>query len=285
VITNRSVLLVSGGARSVTAAAILELARTAHPRFVLLGRTPLADEPKSVRGAATDAEIKQALLADAQRTGAKLTPQKLGAQAQEILAVREVRATLAALDAAGSAARYYAVDVLDAASLAGVLKEARTEFGPITGLVHGAGVLADKRIGDKTMAQFRKVFQTKVQGLRVLLEATASDPLDTILLFSSVASRTGNVGQSDYAMANEVLNKVAAVESRARKNCQVRAIAWGPWAGGMVTPALEKYFLERGVSLIQREQGVRHFVAELSHHAPQETEVVVGGMLVSVAAV
>jgi KR domain len=129
------------------------------------------------------------------------------------------------------------------------------------------------------------VFETKVDGLRALLEATESDPLDTILLFSSVASRTGNLGQCDYAMANEILNKVAAAESRTRGTCRVRAIAWGPWAGGMVTPALEQHFRERGVPVIQREQGVRHFVAELSHDAPGECEVVVGGMLVGVASV
>ncbi len=284
-ITPQSVLLVSGGARGVTASAIVALARASHPRLALLGRTPLVDESAATAGATTDAEIKQALLVAAQSAGTKVTPQELGARALEIVAVREIRATLRAIEEAGARVRYYAADVLDAPALAAVLKDVRATFGPVTGLIHGAGVLADKKIADKTVAQFRRVFETKVLGLRALLDATESDPLDTIVLFSSVAARTGNFGQCDYAMANEILNKVAAAESRTRGACRVRAIGWGPWAGGMVTPALEKHFRERGVPVIQRPQGVRHFVAELSHAAPNECEVVVGGMLVGVASV
>ncbi len=73
-------------------------------------------------------------------------------------------------------------------------------------------MLADKLIVDKTPAQFDRVFDTKVVGLRNLLAATSDDPLKVLCLFSSVAARTGNVGQVDYAMANEVLNKVAISE-------------------------------------------------------------------------
>jgi acyl carrier protein/NADP-dependent 3-hydroxy acid dehydrogenase YdfG len=284
-ITPQSVLLVSGGARGVTASAMVELARASHPRLALLGRTPLVDEPAATTAAKTDAEIKQALLAAAQSSGTKVTPQELGARALEILAVREIRATLRAIEDAGASVRYYAADVLDPSALAAVLKDVRSAFGPVTAVIHGAGVLADKKIADKTVAQFRRVFETKVLGLRALLEATESDPIDTIVLFSSVAARTGNFGQCDYAMANEILNKVAAAESRTRGTCRVRAIGWGPWAGGMVTPALEQHFRERGVPVIQRPQGVRHFVAELSHARPNECEVVVGGMLVGVASV
>ena len=42
--------------------------------------------------------------------------------------------------------------------------------------LHGAGLLADKRIEDKTTEQFERVFRTKVDGLRVLLSATRTTP-------------------------------------------------------------------------------------------------------------
>ena len=58
------------------------------------------------------------------------------------------------------------------------------------------------------MDQFMKVFDTKLQGFRNLLQATANDKLTHICCFSSVSARIGNVGQVDYAMANEILNKV-----------------------------------------------------------------------------
>ncbi|MDT8340516.1 MAG: ATP-binding protein, partial [Longimicrobiales bacterium] len=49
----------------------------------------------------------------------------------------------------------------------------RADWGPVTAVVHGAGVIADQRIEQKTDARFDAVFDTKVQGLAALLEATA----------------------------------------------------------------------------------------------------------------
>ena len=111
-----------------------------------------------------------------------------------------------------------------------------------------------------------------------MLAATAADPLNVICLFSSVAARTGNAGQSDYAMANEVLNRVANELAKTRAGCVVKSIGWGPWEGGMVTPVLKAKFDEMGVPLIPLASGARHFVAELQQAAPAEVEVVIGGM-------
>jgi len=60
------------------------------------------------------------------------------------------------------------------------------------------------------------VFNTKVSGFQNLLESTAGDNLKHLIIFSSIAARTGNKGQVDYAMANEVLNKLAIQESAKR---------------------------------------------------------------------
>src|SRR5690606_29052321 len=134
--------------------------------------------------------------------------------------------------------------------------------------VHGAGVLADRRLEDKRPEDFERVFATKVDGLDALLEATAGDPLDTILLFSSVAGRFGNAGQSDYAMANSVLDAIAAREAAARPAARVRSLAWGPWAGGMVTPELAALFESRGIGLIDLERGADAFVREAYARGP-----------------
>ncbi len=158
------------------------------------------------------------------------------------------------------------------------MAQVRTQWGPITGIVHGAGVLADKRLAEKTGDDFRRVFGTKIGGLRSLLAATATDPLTVICLFSSVAARTGNAGQADYAMANEVLNRVAHELAQQHSGCVVKSIGWGPWAGGMVTPLLKAKFDAMGVPLIPLASGARHFVAELQQAAPDEVEVVIGGM-------
>jgi acyl transferase domain-containing protein len=276
-VDSESVIVSTGGARGVTAACLLALARAHRPRIALLGRTPLAEEPAGLRGLADEASLTRALLEHHRAGGRVPSPAELRAQAHTILAQREVVRTMHALEEAGARVVYLATDVQDGVALGAALEEVRRRFGPITGVVHGAGVLADKAIAEKTDAQFERVFATKVAGLRHLLAATAEDPLRLLLLFSSVAARAGNPGQSDYAMANETLNKVAAAEARRRgPSCVVRSLGWGPWDGGMVGPGLKQLFTSRGVGLIPIEGGAAAFAAEAAAAPEGPAEVVLG---------
>jgi len=275
VVDSRDVVVVSGGGRGVTAASIAALARHAHPRLVLLGRSSPQDEPAACRGITGEAELKRVLFQDAKARGQTRTPAELGAEAGRILANREVAATIAELTACGSEVRYLSVDVGDRTRVREALAAVRRDWGPITAVVHGAGVLADRRISDKTIEQFDRVFDAKVVGLRALIEATEADPLRWIVVYSSVAARTGNAGQSDYAMANEVLNKVTASIRRDRK-IVAKSIGWGPWEGGMVTPQLAARFEQAGVGMLPLAEGARRFVEEIEG-SPDEVETVIGG--------
>lgn len=274
-----AVVVCSGGARGVTAATMIALAARTGAKMVLLGRTELGDEPAACAGADDEPSLKRALMMAAKASGEKVSPAAIGKQAKGILAQREIRATLAALEGAGSPARYVSVDVTDAGAVAAALDVVRDDWGPITALVHGAGVVADKLIADKTDDAFDWVVSTKIAGMQALLDATARDPLKVIAFFSSVAARTGNVGQCDYAAANEILNKVAAQQSAARPDCAVTSLGWGPWEAGMVTPSLKRYFEEHGVALIPLEVGGRMLVDELgaSRERRGSVEVVLGG--------
>ena len=277
-----AVIVATGGARGVTATALEALCAKSRPALVLLGRTDIdAPLPTSCDGLTDETSIKRALFDDLKKRGEKANPAEMGRDAKRILAVQEIRSQLARFRDLGSKVLYYAVDVRDQNALSLALEDARNQLGPIQGLVHGAGVLADRRIEDKTLEQYDSVLDTKVFGLLALLEATQNDPLQIISLFSSVAGRFGNIGQSDYAIANEMLNKVAQAEHLVRgEKCLVKSMNWGPWAGGMVTPALERQFAERGVALLSLEQGAGFFVDELSKSAPRNAvETVFGGPL------
>jgi acyl transferase domain-containing protein len=274
----QSVVVATGGGRGITAAALVELAQTLPARFVLLGRTLLEEEPACCRAARDDASLKRVFLAEATRQGRRVVPAEITRRVQRIVAGREVRATMEALEAAGAHVVYHAADVRDPASVVSVLSAVRRKWGPISAVIHGAGVVRDRLIADQTEDRFDEVFDTKVVGLHGLLAATAEDPLRCICLFSSAAAWYGNVGQGDYAMANEVLNKVACAEATRRgPGCLVRAINWGPWEGGMVTPALGAHFARAGVPLIPLEVGARRFSAELRCHAPDEAQVLIRG--------
>ncbi|WP_165964357.1 type I polyketide synthase [Actinomadura sp. KC216] len=261
------VIIVTGGARGITAAAVKELARSCKPRLLLLGRTPVQDgEPADLPATAGEAELIRLLHGRAPGS----TPAELAARARRVMAAREVRATIDDLAATGATVRYEPVDVRDAGAVTEVVAAVRADWGPITGLVHGAGVLADARIADKTDDQFDLVFNTKIGGLRALLAATRDDPLELLLVFSSVSAAMGNAGQCDYAMANETMGHLLASERLRRPGCRMRALAWGPWDGGMVTPPLAEHFRRLGVPLIGRQAGVRAFLAELGHDGPEQ---------------
>ncbi len=271
------VVVASGGARGVTSACLIALAQDTQARVLLLGRSRPSPEPSSCTGLEKGADIKRALLADARARGESPSPAELAKQEGSLRANREIRSTIAAIESAGGAARYVALDVTDHDAVRDAVATVRKDWGPVTGVVHGAGVLADKLISEKTDAQFDRVLQTKLAGLHALLSATRGDDLAFLTLFSSVAARSGNLGQADYAMANEILNRVAIVEQRKRgATCVVRSLGWGPWDGGMVDDGLRARFATLGVPLIPVSDGARAFVNDLCSPG-SDVDVVVGG--------
>jgi acyl transferase domain-containing protein/NADP-dependent 3-hydroxy acid dehydrogenase YdfG len=173
--------------------------------------------------------------------------------------------------------RYERVDVRDRQAVAEVLDDVRRQWGPITGIVHAAGVLADRRVEEKSTEDFDTVFTTKVEGLRALLSATRDDPLRLVCAFSSVVAATGNAGQCDYAMANETLNQVLAAEHAARPEAIVRSILWGPWAGGMVGEELAELFRLGGIDLIPFDTGAGAFADEVVSAAPDAQVLITVG--------
>ena len=205
-----------------------------------------------------------------------------------------MHATLADIAAAGSPVRYLAADVSDADSLGAALRAVRAEWGPITGVVHGAGVLADRLVADKTDEQFELVMRVKATGFRNLLELVGADNADDnaagaddsdnaadgpalVCVFSSVVVSAGNAGQCDYAAANEIVERMA-LDWRARHpDCLVKAIAWGPWQGGMVGPELAAAFGERNIPLIPPAEGAAAFVEELAGPADQVRCLITAG--------
>ena len=159
------VVVISGGARGVTAAVAEVLARAYQPTLVLLGRTPLRDEAAGLSGLTSETEIKREL----SRRQPTASLRDIGEQYQGLSAVRAIRATLAAIERCGARAVYRNVDVRDAAATAEVLARIRQELGPVRGIIHAAGVLADARIEDKTGEQFDLVYGTKVDGSALLI--------------------------------------------------------------------------------------------------------------------
>ncbi|MCP6761474.1 MAG: SDR family NAD(P)-dependent oxidoreductase [Fischerella sp. CENA71] len=274
------VFLVSGGAKGITAQCVIKLAQHYQCKFILLGRSPVDPEPVWAEGCSTEGELKKRIMDDFIARGEKPTPAMVQKKYKAISSRREIQATLRAIEEAGGQAEYLSVDITDAAQIQEQVTTAVERLGAVTGIIHGAGNLADKRIENKSERDFEIVYTTKVAGLENLLRCVSPSQLNYLVLFSSVVGFYGNIGQSDYAIANEILNKSAHLVKRNYPNCHVVAINWGPWDSGMVTPELKKAFVERGIETIPIEFGTQMLVDELAPLNQQTTQVVIGSPLV-----
>jgi acyl transferase domain-containing protein/acyl carrier protein/NAD(P)-dependent dehydrogenase (short-subunit alcohol dehydrogenase family) len=271
------VLVITGGARGVTAEVAVAMAKSCQCNLLLLGRSPLpAQEPTWLTGLQEEAVIKKAIIEHGGLD--KPTPAAVEEKYKQILASREIMHNILRMQDCGVKVLYQSVDVRDQSALADAINTAHKELGNIAGIIHGAGVLADRLIEDKTPEQFQQVYATKVDGLKALLETCKKDKLKTIVMFSSSTARLGRKGQVDYAIANEVLNKIAQEQQNKRPDCRVLSVNWGPWDGGMVTPQLRKLFESEGVGVIPLQAGADYLVQEIATKGPVEV-VVLGSEL------
>jgi len=280
-ITPETVVLVSGGARGITAQCVIKLAQSTPCKFILLGRTPVNEPlPDWAKDCPEDAQLKQRAMNQLSSEGKKATPQAVEKLFRQIRAHQEVEANLEAIRQTGAVVEYINQDVTaPAQTLQKELAGPVQRLGKINGIIHGAGTLSDRRIEKKTLQDFETVFAPKVEGLRNLLKVAPAGQLDFLVLFSSVVGFFGNIGQADYAMANEVLNKAAYQIKRDNPSCHVVSIDWGPWDSGMVTPELKRVFAERDMAVIPTDAGAEMLVKEITaRHSvdDQPVQIVVG---------
>jgi len=260
-LTSADKILVTGGAKGVTFECALSLAKRSKAHFILAGRSSQQAIPTWAQGK-NNSELKAAAIAHIQSLGEKPTPKQVDALVWPVQSSLEIAAALQAFTAVGASAEYLSLDVNNPDAIASTIVPI-TELSPITGIIHGAGVLADKHIQDKTLDELARVYGTKVTGISNLLAALDLDKLKLVALFSSAAGFYGNTGQSDYAMSNDILNKAALQLAQQLPNAKVMSFDWGPWDGGMVNPALKKMFIDRGVYVIPLKAGAELFASQL----------------------
>ncbi len=278
----KSVLLISGGAKGITAQCAIRIAAEVPCRFILIGRSALLEEEPEWAGEIQNAaQLQKSALDFFQEKGEKVTPRKLQEAIREVLSSREIHSTLEQIREHGGQAVYISVDVTDHKKLREMVQSAEKQVGLVTGIVHGAGSLADKLIENKSAVDFDRVVGTKIKGLHNLIHSVEGQNLRFLVLFSSVAGFFGNMGQTDYAIANELLNKSAYILQKNLPSCRVICLDWGPWDAGMVSPELKKEFAARKITLISTDTGAQTLMDELSRETPTSLQVVVGSPILT----
>merc|ERR1712217_93165 len=117
-------------------------------------------------------------------------------------------------------------DVCDVSQASQLIAESKM-CGEVRGVWHSAMVLKDTLFKNMSQADWDAVHDSKATALVNLDRASqeAGLELDSSVAFSSVSSLLGNMGQSNYALANNACERV--VEERRRHNLPGTAVQWG----------------------------------------------------------
>ena len=216
-----SVFLITGGARGVTAEIAIALAQAVRPRLILVGKSPLpAAESGPTAGIEDAPRLRQVLTTAMRAADAKVKPSDIEAATQRVLRNREILRNLDAARRAGATVEYVELDVRDESAFGALIDRIYAEHGRLDVVVHGAGIIEDKLIKDKTPESFERVVRTKTDSAFTLLRKVRLGDLKALMFMSSVTATFGNRGQADYGAANGILN---AARGRRRDNAHASA--------------------------------------------------------------
>ena len=265
-IDSNSVILLTGGARGITAGIAKTLALRTQPTLILAAASPLPPAEDPGTAAISDPPKLKALLLEGLRASGKKTvkPAEVESAYSRLMKNREIQRNLAELTALGSKVEYHAVDVRDEAAFGGLIDNLYARLGRIDVVIHGAGVIEDKLIKDKTPESFDRVVHTKTDSSFVLTRKLRPADTKCLILMSSITAAFGNRGQADYAAANGAMNGIASLLASQWPG-RVVAMNWGPWdQGGMVSDDVRRQFLAQGIELIVPAEGDEAVMRELA---------------------
>ncbi|MEO1083007.1 MAG: KR domain-containing protein, partial [Acidobacteriota bacterium] len=162
--------------------------------------------------------------------------------------------TILELEAAGVRIETATFDITDEAEL-------RRYFAgrprPIRGVVHAAGVTADRLLVNMDDDVLAAPMRPKVLGAWLLHSVLAEEELDFFVLFSSAAALLGSFhGQAGYAAGNAFLDALA--DHRRAAGLPATSIAWGTWGevGMVADPAFAAAHREQGALPMSPELGL-----------------------------
>lgn len=282
-IKSGDVVLVTGGARGITAACLGHIAKQHALTLVVMGRTPLSARAEQLCGfdaAQWEAE-KNRIIERMKRSGAPPTPVMVQKELSRLQSEAEVFRTLRELRTLGSEVIYRAVDVRDADGVDRVVQEVGELCKGVDLVVHAAGIDVSRALKGKSLEELEAVYSVKVDGMRNVMDALGRHglPPRRVVGFGSVAGRFGNIAQVDYAAANDGLAHYLRW-LRGELDAPVSIIDWAPWAEvGMATRGSVQQTLEAaGIDFIPPERGAEIFAAELGRVGGPCELVAAGGL-------
>ena len=214
-----SCVVMSGGSRGIVRECALALAEQRNIPVVLLGRSD-PDDPEMKPWLAYSDEDWANARAEVMRQGRTRRPEasvaELSDEYRRITYTRQLVTNLADIESRTDKIHYLVCDVSDPDQVDKAMAQARSRFGKIGAIVHGAGLESFGAIPRKSLKKTAKAIAVKARGFQNLLRATAEDDLSAFISFGSISGRFGMDGQSDYTAGASLLAQMAHIMSRSQ---------------------------------------------------------------------
>ncbi|NUQ72859.1 MAG: KR domain-containing protein, partial [Polyangiaceae bacterium] len=174
--------------------------------------------------------------------------------------IEAIRARGVPVDIAG-------VDVSDEPAMRRILESIDQGPQPLAAVIHAAGLLNDAALGDLTEGHLSRVLSPKSGGAWVLHRLLQDRPRCGLVLFSSIASVLGSVGQANYAAANAVLDAIA--HHRRAAGLPTWSINWGPWSGPGMGESMRAGPLASTLHALDPDAALRAMALAMARDLPQ----------------
>lgn len=156
---------------------------------------------------------------------------------------------------------------------------ASSKLAPLAAIFNLAVVIKDLLLENQTEATFEESFRAKAWSTQLLDELSRKmcPELKHFVVFSSVSCGRGNAGQTNYSMANSVMERIC--EKRVEEGLPGLAIQWGAVGDvGLVADMYEEH--KELVIAGTLQQGISSCLAELDKFLTQNSPIV-GSMVVA----
>ncbi len=265
---SKTVFVITGAAGSIVSAITSDLAAASGGVFYLLDVVPKPDpaNPDLKKFVSDKDNLKRELFARIQARGERATPALVEKELASLERAVAAQTAIDAVTAAGGTAHYFSANLTDPDAITKVIQEVRQHGGRIDVLLHAAGIERSHFLPDKEPGEFDLVFDVKCDGFFNLLHAIGDMPLGATVVFSSIAGRFGNGGQTDYSSANDLLCKITSSFRTYRPQTRGIAIDWTAWGGiGMASRgSIPKMMELAGIDMLPPEAGIPVIRRELT---------------------
>ncbi len=140
---------------------------------------------------------------------------------------RETKATLENIESMGGTVDNYYCDILDYCSFSKTIDIIIKKYGKIDSIFNTAGIAGIHTIENKSIEEFTSVIKPKIYSSWILKQIMNKYNIGYVILFSSISSIFGGIGQADYASANAYIDGM--INDFYEEDNKLISLQWSGW--------------------------------------------------------